>query len=391
MDADPGNQPRPETLQAPPDPSGVIPAHTVQGFAVDNPPPPAVRPAPAAAPPAALDLTAVIDEVRRSLGLGHDTGSGALSQYRTFGQFVTAMRHGMDAGTDMTSELAMFADQITGDNPGVMTPTWLKDVKGLIERAGRAIAAFGGMAPLPDSGLELSWPYVDVDLDTIVGEQGAELGGITSVKVPIKRGSKLLGTYAGGSTLSWQLLERSDPTYRELYVRILAIAYTRTCDKTFVEDAYAAATGSVDLPLAAGLTASDFKAALFDASSQVDDVTGVPATAVLVARDVWQLLGGMTDLYPQQYGLQNVAGTADASTLRIEVSGLTVTPSKYLPAATAVVGNDIAARWHGEPGRPAAADQILKLGTDVAIWGMGASGIYLPDGLVVITDVPVIP
>ena len=51
------------------------------------------------------------------------------------------------------------------------------------------------------------------------------------------------------------------------------------------------------------------------------------------------------------------------------------------PAGTVLVTNEQAAAWLEEGPFLASAEDVPKLGTDVAIWGMGAPGLFLPAGI----------
>src|SRR4029077_12257675 len=117
----------------------------------------------------------------------------------------------------------------------VIPPSWANDVAGILGFARPAITATGGPASLGDSGMELDWPYLDpaTNLDTLVAKQAAEKTQIASVKVKILKGSQPIDTYAGGSDVSYQLIRRSRPAYREAYLRILSIAYARVTEAAF--------------------------------------------------------------------------------------------------------------------------------------------------------------
>lgn len=277
-------------------------------------------------------------------------------------------------------------DQITTDNPGLMAPSWLTEVFGIVDQGRPGIVAFGGPRSPGDSGLDVHWPYYDGDLRAIVAAQLAEKTAINSVKVSFKRGQATLATYAGGSDVSYQLQRRSTPAYMSLYDRILQIAYGLTTENAFV-DALAAGAGAPPLTYDAGTDAdgSAAKAVLFAASARVKTATGTPATAALAASDVYAALGGSAWLQPPQYGTQNVAGTASASTLSINVSGLSITEAPDLADGTMIVSNDSAASWLEDGPFLVRAEDVEKLGTDVAIWGMGAPAIFLPAGVVKIT------
>jgi len=76
---------------------------------------------------------------------------------------------------------------------------------------------------------------------------------------------------------------------------------------------------------------------------------------------------------------------ASASSLRINISGLEIIEAPALPDGTVIVTNAGAAGWFEDGPFLVTAEDVEKLGRDVAIWGMGATGIFLPSGVVKIT------
>jgi hypothetical protein len=282
----------------------------------------------------------------------------------------------------------VFVDQITTDNPGVVPPAWLTEIFGILD-TGRPVINAIGTRPLPPSGMEVDWPYFDGDLHALVGEQTLEKGDVTSVKVSFKKASTPIKTYAGGSDISWQLIRRSQPAYRDAYLRVLNAAYGVVTDNV-VGDLLPVVPGhqTVDYDVAAAdPDGAALKAAVFEASSLVQVATGSPASWVLASTDVFLAFGGMPSMVASPYGTQNVPGTATASTLDVNISGLKVTLAADLAAGTAIVGNTAAAAWMEDGPFVVAAPVIPKLGEDVAVWGMGAFAAFIPAGIVVLTNV----
>ena len=329
-------------------------------------------------------------------GLTRAVGQSAspLARFHSFDELHSAVR---SAGRDEAALLSrQFADaysayrtavarvwvnQITTDNPGVVPPGWLTDVFGIVDRGRPSIAALGGPRSPGTSGMDVHWPYYDGDLTTIVGEQALEKTEIVSVLVSFKRGQATLKTYAGGSDVSYQLQRRSSPSYMALYDRILQIAYGITTENAFM-DALVAGAGHSLVFVPIGATADAIRAFLFGASAHIRTVTGAPASVVLVSSDVFLDWGSNADLAVAQYGTSNVSGTAQASNLEISVSGLTIVEAPTAPAGTVIVTNEEAAAWLEEGPFLATSEDVNKLGTDVAIWGMGAPGLFLPEAIV---------
>jgi HK97 family phage prohead protease len=324
------------------------------------------------------------DMLRRFTALEAGAGRGVgpaspLARFATFAAFADAAFADPSVAPLLARTLV---DQITTDNPGVMQPSWIGEIGGLIARPRPAITALGGPRSLGDSGMELDWPYLDptIDLDSVIAVQVAEKTEINSVKVKILKGTAPIATYAGGSDVSYQLIRRSRPAYVDAYLRVLSIAYARETEAAFEHALEAGAASTI--VIGASASADQVRAAYFAASAQVESATGEPATVALASTIEWLRLGGLPGLFPSAYGTQNIAGTAQASTLTINVSGLPVIRAPFLTGQETIITNAIAAGWHEDGPFPISAEDVAKLGRDVAIWGMGTTAVQVPKGIV---------
>jgi len=365
-----------------------------------DPAPPAPAPAPAPPDPDAnmrpIARGEVLEMFRQAAVRAPQLATPAhpLAQFATFQAFADAaygagsMYAYLTAGggdRPLGGTIARaWVDQITANNPGVIPPAWLTEVFGIVDQ-GRPLIDAIGTRPLPPSGMEIDWPYFDGDLATLVGEQTVEKSDIVSVRVDLKRTSAAIKTYAGGSDVSYQLIRRSSPSYRDAYLRIMSAAFGLTTDKAAGTALVAAATGSVVFDPVAG-TVDQLRAAIFEASVAVAAATGSPATVVIMASDMFVKFGSA--LLPSVYGTQNVSGTADASTLRVDISGLGVVMDPYLAAGTIIVTNRSAASWSEDGPMVIAAPDVPKLGEDTAIWGMAALEVTTPAGVVLLAAAP---
>lgn len=277
-----------------------------------------------------------------------------------------------------------WVNQTTTANPGVMAPGWLNEVFGILDM-GRPVITAIGSRPLPAEGMEIDWPYFDGDLHTLVGPQVGEKTDIVSVAVALKKASTAITTYAGGSDLSWQLIRRSSPAYRDAYLRIMQSAYGVVTDQAATTAVAAAAGSTIPVDVTGDTDGALLRSAIFSASSKVQLATGTPANIVLAATDVFVGFAALPTMMPGSYGTQNISGTATASTLDVNVSGLQVVMAPDLADGTAIVTNRSAAAWMEDGPFVVAAPDIPKLGEDVAIWGMGAFGAFLAQGIVKLT------
>jgi uncharacterized protein len=293
-----------------------------------------------------------------------------LAAYRTFGEYSKAVLAGEIESRALT-------DQITDNNPGVMPPTFIQDVKGIIDLGRRVITAMG-TETAPAAGMEINWPYYTGDLTAIVSQQATEKSEVNSVRIDLAKGTATLDTYSAASDISYQLLQRSSPAYLDAHNRIMAASYSAVTDRQFTDDLWNQGTGLQDYDYAADTDGSGFRQAIFEASVTVEDATGAPASAVFVSTEVFKSIGGWSTFQPEPYTVQNVSGVATASTLRVNVSGLQVIRAKWLDtgiAYNAIVSNGAAAKWIEDGPRLATAENVGQLGRDVAIYGYAASGV----------------
>lgn len=274
------------------------------------------------------------------------------------------------------------ADQVTTNNAGVIPPSWILDVKRIVNLGRPAIGAFGGASPLPATGMEVDWPYVS-STNTIIGAQSAEKAEVTSARVDIAKGSSTIATYAGASDLSYQLLSRSSPDYRAAYDRIMLAYWAKVTDAAFCTALLTAGTAAT-LGWDADTTGQSLKEALFAASVEVETATGMPAEFALCATDVFSELAKLTAIVPPVPvgNPSNAMGTAEASTLRVIVAGLPLVHARGLTTGNVVVSNRTAAAWLEDGPFSATAETPTKLGRDVAWYSFGATAAFVPAGIV---------
>jgi uncharacterized protein len=338
-----------------------------------------------AAPAVVADISAreAIDELRREVRSVVHVAEPVhpLAQFRSFGEYSKAVLEGFESRA--------LVDQVTDNNPGVLPPVWLQQVRGIIDLGRPVITGVGGPQSAGATGLDINWPYFDGDLTTIVEAQANEKDEVNSVRIDIEKGTASLLTYAAGSDISYQLLQRSQPSYLDAHNRIMAASYSTVTDRKFTSDLWSLGTGLETYDLSGDTTGATFRATVFEASMKCEDATGVPATIVYASTALMTAIGGWESFYPAPYGVQNVSGVATASTLQVNVSGLRVVRAKWLDTAAnrhAIVTNGEASRWIEDGPRLASAENVGQIGRDLAIYGYGVTAAYLPSGIVRISE-----
>ena len=310
---------------------------------------------------------------------GSDDPYAEFRQYKTLGEYSMAAFRG-----EVINRAA--PDQVTSASPGVSAPQWMMDVKNIVGFGRPGINAVG-VQSAGATGLDYAWPYFDGDLSAIVAAQSAQKAAVNTVLISIKKGTASLATYGAYSDISYQLLQRSQPSYLDAHNRIMLASYATVTDNVFVDALVAGGTASTyDYDFSADTTGATFRAAVFHASVEVETATGAPASVALVASDVFAKAGGWSAFFPSTYGTYNVSGTATASTLDVNVSGLRVVHDRNLASGSIVVTNGSAAAWIEDGPAFATNETPSKLGRDVAIYGFGVTAIYNAKGVVKITN-----
>lgn len=306
------------------------------------------------------------------------------TRYASLYDYQRAVYEGRDEPRDLLAERA--ADTgLTGDNTGLIRAQWLNRVERFLDFGRPGVNAFG-TAPLPDSGMSFAWPTYTRGVHTAV--QSTQATELQSVAVDIGTSSAVsIATYGGYMRASRQLLERAEPSFRALWEQAVTIDYADRVDNVFVDALVSAATGSVTgFNFATATDAADLRAALFEASVDVESATGMPAEFALVASNVFIAAGGYAGVPDPGYGAgSNAEGAAVARTLRLDVSGIPLIHDRNLADGTILVSNSAAAKWHEQGPNVITQEQVSLLAQDMAIYGYGVTATYVPAGLVLVT------
>jgi len=302
-----------------------------------------------------------------------------LAQYRSFGEYVQAVYSGAEQRALDVSNLA--------DAPGLVPPVWMRDIKGVLDRGRPCINALGGAVSAAGAGLTINWPYFDGDLSAIVAAQTNEGDEPNSADIDITVGSATLATYSSYNTLTWQVIDRAEPSYVQAHARILMGAYGTETDYAFQNALWAndtIATG-VDYDFSADTTGAAFVEAVWAAACDVETATGQPAEVVYVASSVFRKLAGWSAFNAQNYPVNNTGGTFDGRTLRATVMGLPIVLAREFAtdeSEDAIVTNRMAVGWAEDGPRMVSVEKPSAGGRDVAIYGLGVTTPFIPAGIV---------
>lgn len=301
-----------------------------------------------------------------------------LGQFRSFGEYVKAVYHG-------DAENRALDVQTLADAPGLVPPVWLREIRGVLDRGRPCISALGGPISAAGAGMTVNWPYFAGNLASIVATQAAEGDEVNSVDIDILKGTATLATYAAGSRLSFQVIERTDPSYVDAHQRIMVGAYGTETDYAFQTGLWANDTAGIDYDFSADTTGSAFIEAVWAASVDVETATGQPAEVVMVNSAVMKKLGAWSAFQSQNYPVQNVGGVFDGRTGRATVMGLPLVLARNFATnetQDAIVTNRAAVGWLEDGPRLATNDAAGNLGRDVAIYGYAVIAPFISAGIV---------
>ncbi len=143
------------------------------------------------------------------------------------GHWFKTVLGALTGDTIPTEQMRVMADLITSDNLGVVPDAFLPELIGIID-ASRPFLGSTRRIPTPSSGMTLNVPTI-VTRPT-AGVQVNEKDDITSTETSIVPSGFDAITIAGGGDISIQLLKRSDPSYLDLYLQLLAEAVSENAE-----------------------------------------------------------------------------------------------------------------------------------------------------------------
>jgi HK97 family phage prohead protease len=157
----------------------------------------------------------------------------------TAGEFAKAQLSASRGDADARELVAALQVATVAENTGMVPPTYLKDVIGIIDSSRPFIDSIE-RAALPASGMKIFTPKLGTQAAVDLTAEGAEFASADTT-VTFQEDSVV--KFAGAGKLDLELVDRSDPSFLDLYLRELAASYAQKTDQYAAK---IAADGSAD-------------------------------------------------------------------------------------------------------------------------------------------------
>jgi hypothetical protein len=162
----------------------------------------------------------------------------------TAGEYAKAQLNASRGDADARELMAALQVATVAENTGMVPPTYLKDVIGIIDSSRPFIDSIE-RAALPAAGMKIFTPKLGTQATVALTAEAAEFSS-TDTTVTFQEDSVV--KFAGAGKLDVELVDRSDPSFLDLYLRELAASYAQ---KT---DAYAANIAAQNSAASSGST-----------------------------------------------------------------------------------------------------------------------------------------
>ena len=158
----------------------------------------------------------------------------------TAGEFAKAQINASRGDADARELVAALQVATVAENTGMVPPTYLKDVIGIIDSSRPFIDSIE-RAALPAAGMKIFTPKLGTQATVALTAEGAEFSS-TDTTVTFQEDNVV--KFAGAGKLDLELVDRSDPSFLDLYLRELAASYAQKTDAYAANIAAEAAAGS---------------------------------------------------------------------------------------------------------------------------------------------------
>jgi HK97 family phage prohead protease len=144
----------------------------------------------------------------------------------TAGQYAMAQIKAQRGDSDARDLVAALDVATVSENAGVVPPQYLREIIGVVDNSRPFIDSIE-RAALPNSGMTMYIPRITAQASVEQTAEGVEVGSTDST---IDNLSVSIVKFAGANVVNLELIERSDPSYVDQLIRMLAASYAQKTD-----------------------------------------------------------------------------------------------------------------------------------------------------------------
>jgi HK97 family phage prohead protease len=144
----------------------------------------------------------------------------------TAGQYAKAQLAASRGDNDARDLIAALQVATVAENTGMVPPNYLRDVIGIIDNSRPFIDSIE-RAALPASGMKIFTPKLGTQATVALTAEGDEFSS-TDTSVTFQEDNVV--KFAGAGRLDVELVDRSDPSFLDLYIQELAASYAQKTD-----------------------------------------------------------------------------------------------------------------------------------------------------------------
>jgi HK97 family phage prohead protease len=144
----------------------------------------------------------------------------------TAGEYIRAQVNAMRGDSDARDLIAALDVATVSENAGVVPPTYLREVIGVVD-ASRPFIDSIDRAALPATGMKIYTPRITAQATVAQTAEGVEFD---STDTAIDNLETNVVKFAGANIVNLELLDRSEPSYVDQLIRMLAASYAQKTD-----------------------------------------------------------------------------------------------------------------------------------------------------------------
>lgn len=340
------------------------------------------------------DLTEVrqsIEDMKRAIALIPTHATEPAADNRSAGEVLKAIVSGDDSTIREYNDLQRaYEGGTTAD--AIVKPGWVGDLTRIFDASSSVLSDFFSTGPLPQSGMSIE--FAQLKTNTIdVTEQADEGDNIDMGKVSIETKTAPVKTYAGGTQLTRQEIERSSIGVLNTSLEALATAAGARKKAVLRADYNALVTARKAISANAGVVvlgatlgaseAGNWEDALIDAAIKFE-AENLTLDGMFVSASVFKKLRSLTvagDRVFQTYK-DNASGELNLPGLTGSLAGLQVRLDTGKSADGAEFANKRAIRQYDSSLVSLQDENIVNLSKSFAVYRYGAVADEIPAGVV---------